>query len=319
MDLEIHIPISPTDGFFNRVRYLVRSWQINGGGGLSYRFVVTVGADETPYDFSERVPWAKDQPISWRWFDRDLFRRHSWWGTINDRFRAEIEADYLLLMDADMLVTGPIAEALEYLPQSGGVAGVTAFETPFRDLPPGETVEGRWHALFSRVGLGAPSFDFRHSATGRICPAYYNNAFFLADRAAAAAVGRIIFDEMDACDRALGHMPFRDQVAMTMAICRLGLPVTSLPLRFNHFIGRSALPEWENEWQEARVIHYTATDLFSAETDGDSPQTVAQWLDRMQSAELCGIRGRFRDALSRVHEALCETRPADRPPCAPDR
>ena len=50
MDLEIHVPISPTQGFLNRFRYLFKSWQINGDPALSYRFVVTVGADQEPDD-----------------------------------------------------------------------------------------------------------------------------------------------------------------------------------------------------------------------------------------------------------------------------
>jgi hypothetical protein len=302
MDLEIHIPISPTDGFFNRVRYLIRSWQMNAGSGWSYRFVITVGADEAPHDFSDRVPWAEGLPISWRWFDRDLFRRYSYAGTANDRFRADIEADYLLLMDADMLVIGPVAEALQHLP-AGGVAGVTAYETPFRDLRPGETAEGRWRELFSRLRLGELSFDFRHS-TGMICPAYFNNAFFLADRATAAEMGRIVFAEMDACDSAIGRSPFLDQIAMTLAIYRLKLPAGFLSLRYNHFVGQPAVPGWQNEWQEARVVHYTSTDLFVAGTDGHTQQTVGQWLDRMQNVELPGLGGRFRDALALVHHHL---------------
>lgn len=304
MDIEIHVPMSPTEGFFNRFRYLFRSWQINGDRHLSYRFVITIGSDEPPYDFSQRVPWAKDQPISWRWFDRELFCRHSWWGTINDRFRADIKADYLILMDADTLFAGTIADALKLMPSGGGVAGVTAYQTPFRELKEGETPEGQWQKLFAQAGLGVPQFSFRHSATGEMCPAYYNNAFFVVSRNAATQIGKIIFDEMDRSDRILGHMSFRDQVAMTTAIYRLGLATAILPLRFNHFIGRSTLPEFGSEWQEARVIHYTATELFNAEADGVSVDSVAQWLSRNQATKLEGIRTKFREALKATHDGI---------------
>ena len=90
MDLEFHVPISPTEGFFNRLRYLFRSWQIYGDRGLGYRFVVTVGADQEPEDLLDRVPWARGEPIVWRWFPRHLFRRHSWWGNPANNRRTSV-------------------------------------------------------------------------------------------------------------------------------------------------------------------------------------------------------------------------------------
>ena len=304
MDLEIHVPISPTEGFFNRLRYLFRSWQIYGDRGLSYRFVVTVGADQEPEDLLDRVPWAREQPIAWRWFERDLFHRHSWWGTINDRFRAEIAADYFVTVDADMLFAGPIMEAIEFLPSNRGIAGVPAYETPFRDLRVEETSAERWQHLFEAVGLSPPVFNFVHSATGGFSPAYFNNAFLIMTRDTAQRLGAEIFREMDNCDRSLGHMPFRDQLALTLAIQRLGLKPISLPLRFNHFVGEPAPRELREEWREARLLHYTMNNIFNSERDAHSPEAVSAWLECAKMHNLTGIRGRFYDVLKRVHEAL---------------
>ena len=303
MDLELHVPISPTEGFFNRLRYLFRSWQIYGDRGLGYRFVVTVGADQEPEDLLDRVPWARGEPIVWRWFPRHLFRRHSWWGTINDRFRADIVADYFVTLDADMLFAGPIAQALELLP-NGRIAGVPAYETPFRDLGPGETSAGRWQHLFAAAGLRSPAFTFVHSAAGGLSPAYFNNAFLIMHRDIAHRLGAQIFDEMDNCDRILGHMPFRDQLALTLAICRIGLKAAALPLRFNHFIGEPAPSEFREEWREARLLHYTNNNIFNSERDAHSPASIAAWLREIDANRLDGIRSRFYETLKNVHEAL---------------
>lgn len=304
MDLEIHVPISPTDGFFNRLRYLIKSWQLYGDRGLSYRFVITVGADQEPEDLSERIPWARGEPIAWRWFRRDLFRHHSWWGTINDRFRAEIAADYFVTVDADMLFAGPIFDAVELLPRDRGIAGVAAYETPFRALSPGETSIRCWQDLFAAVGLPPPIFDFVHGATGGASPAYFNNAFLLMARDTAHQLGSQIFAEMENCDRALGHIAFRDQVALTLAIHRLGLKPVSLPLRYNHFIGESAVTQWREDWRDARLLHYTANNIFNSERDAHSPNTVSAWLEHAKTENLTGIRGRFHEVLKTVHEAL---------------
>jgi hypothetical protein len=303
MDLEIHVPISPTPGFFNRVRYLLRSWQIFGDPNLSYRLVITVGVEQDPEDLSAWVPWASGQNIAWRWFNGVPFRRHWWWGTINSRFQADIEADYFLMVDADTLFTGPIGEAIALLPSDNGIAGVMAYASPFRDLLPGETSAQRWQQLFAALGFGQPRLAFAHSASGEACPAYYNNAFLLMRRETAKKIGQIIFHEMENCDRAIGNMMFRDQIAVTQAIERLGLSPVSLPLRYNHPIG-DAGPASCDEWSKARLFHYTVNDTFNAERDGDSPQSIAAWLERTRDRGLSGARGRFRERIETVHRRL---------------
>src|SRR5438067_1106598 len=105
------------------------SWRMYGDPGFRYRFVITVGADQDPQELMNCVTWVHDFPVVWRWFDRDLFRRYSWWGTINDRFRAEFAADHVLLMDADMVFTRPIKDPFALLQKNGGIAGVPAYET----------------------------------------------------------------------------------------------------------------------------------------------------------------------------------------------
>jgi hypothetical protein len=143
-----------------------------------------------------------------------------------------------------------------------------------------------------------------HSATGTPCPAYFNNAFLVMPAASARQLGNLIFDEMENCDRAIGRHPFRDQIALTLSIYRLGLPAVALPLRFNQYIGDTAVVEARNEWQQARVIHYTSNDLFNAEDDGHSPETVTRWLARTASAGLIGVRARVRETIEGVHQHL---------------
>jgi hypothetical protein len=304
MELEIHIPISLDDGFLNRLRYLVKSWELLGDPGLAYRFIITIGGTAEPIDLSVRAPWIRHYPISCRWFNDSYFRRHSWWGTINDRFRANIASDYALFLDADMLFIDSISESLSWISAGCEIAGVTGYGSPFRDLHGGETSQERWRNLFATLALPPPTFNCAHSATGEPCPPYFNNAFLLVNRDVARALAPVIFHEMENVDAATGHNHFRDQIALTIALCRLGIRPMTLPVRFNHYLWESNAPTNLQEWKQACVLHYTDNDIFSSEEDCRSTGTVEAWLERTPPSNLVGIRRRFRDALDTVHTKL---------------
>jgi hypothetical protein len=61
--LEIHVPISPTPNFFNRIHYLAASLRDAGGLAAESLIVVTVGEDQDPVDLAAQLPWARKYPI----------------------------------------------------------------------------------------------------------------------------------------------------------------------------------------------------------------------------------------------------------------
>src|ERR1022692_4732842 len=118
-DLEIHVPISPTTNFFNRVHYLAAALKRRGGPLSESRIIVTVGADQEAVDVSSHQPWSRQYPIRWRWLERTLFARHSFFGTALARFREPFQARNVLMLDADVLIHREFTDLIQSLDREG--------------------------------------------------------------------------------------------------------------------------------------------------------------------------------------------------------
>ena len=70
--LEVHVPISPREFFFNRVRYLAKSLRSLGGDLADSKIIASVGDPSPPVDLDELLPWAREEGIEWRWVDKLL-------------------------------------------------------------------------------------------------------------------------------------------------------------------------------------------------------------------------------------------------------
>jgi hypothetical protein len=303
--LEINVPISPTPGFLNRLHYLIRSWELTENSKLHYRFIVTVGADQEPSDLSSLAPWLKDRAIEIRWIDRQLFKKYSWVGTGLERLRQSYEADMVLLADADILFSASIDEAVQSVP-AGGLAGVMAYASPFFNEKHPGTTEEWWQRIFAAANLSAPRFCHAPSMARPEghdrSPIYFNFGFLLLSPKACNRLGEIIFDEIANVNSVLQTF-FRTQIGLTLAIERLNMDVRTLPLRFNHPLGY-ADNEFRDEWQNARIFHYTGDQLFSASRDGESETTVENWLQTHRTEPLSGVNGTFFRTIDRVHAFL---------------
>jgi hypothetical protein len=63
--LEIHVPISPREFFYNRVRYLAKSLRSFGGDLADSKIVVHVGDPSPPVDLDQLLPWAREEGIEY--------------------------------------------------------------------------------------------------------------------------------------------------------------------------------------------------------------------------------------------------------------
>jgi hypothetical protein len=306
-DLEIHVPISPTEHFFTMVHYFAASLRVNGGRLAESRIVVTVGADQPPADLRERLPWSRRYPIEWRWLDRELFRRHNYFATAVDRFRGPFQARAVMLVDADTLIAGRLDDLVDGVMKAPAFAGVIAHVTPF-SLNPERSPADWWRRIFAEVGLSAPEPVCEHTGWGmmekspqaRYCPAYFNLGMLMAPREIMARLGEVIYAELEAVNRVLAT-PFRCQIAVPLALARTGVPWRSVPMRYNFPNDTTIVSHYRADFADVRMFHYLRAGPFDKARDFQNVRSVRAFLKR---TDLSGVNAMFQERLAEVHREV---------------
>jgi len=241
------------------VQCLAHSLRRNGGAYRDAPIVVTAGNDVIEADLPKRLPWLNSNGIELRWATVEDYKRLSYFAQGQQRLNYEYTADVVLFMDADMLVAAAFDELIDAVFQQDIVAGVIAYNSPF------EAIQSRaltWDHVFGQFGLRAPRLDFEHTGWGyftndesrRYCPAYFNYGFVCMPRAFARRIGSI-HEETRARVREVAACDFDAQIALTVAIARLGLPARALPMRYN-FANHALLEALHAaEVPHARILH----------------------------------------------------------------
>jgi len=307
VDVEIHVPISPTPNFFTMVHYLAASLRLNGGALAASPIVVTVGEDCEPDDLTRRLPWSRRYPIEWRWLDRDLYRRHIYYATALERFRLPFRARTVLLLDADVFFAGTFDDLLARIRAERALAGLVAHVTPFKTCPE-HAPEDWWARIFASAELAPPAFPCEHTGwpiapaaeAERRCPPYFNLGMLLAPAAVMRAIGSVIYDEMAAVDRVL-ETPFRCQLALTLALVRLGIPWHAVPMRYNFPNDQPIAEHYDADLADVRLFHYLRVGSIDKARDFASPGAVAAMLRR---DDLDAVNGAMARRLAPVHAAV---------------
>jgi hypothetical protein len=275
LDCEIHVPISPTPAFFNQVRLMAASFRRFGGPLRNSKIVVTVGAEQQS-DIAGRLScWSRDYGVEWRWLDPDVYARHNYWGTAVERFRQPFESKYVLFLDADVLAISPPELATSPVTETGGIAGLIAHVAPFDDPL------ASWTAITEAAGLGKPPLVARHSGwglmdysfEGQYAPPYFNLGVLFCSSDAARALGTRLYEEMEIVD-GVRDTVYRCQIALTLAIIRLGIAWYELPLRLNF---PNDLLFWRGHQAEAariQLMHYLREDELDRTVDFASDEAL---------------------------------------------
>ena len=303
-DLEIHVPISPTPNFFTMVHYLAASLRLNGGALAESPIVVTVGEDAEPEDLYRQCPWSRRYPIEWRWLDRDLYRRHIYYATALERFRLPFRAATVMLIDADVFFTGSFDEVVARCRTDHALAGLIAHVTPFKTRQE-HAPEDWWSRVFASAGLGAPPLVCEHTGwpvapadpAERHCPPYFNLGMLVAPAAVMHAIGDVIYEEMAAVDRVL-ETPFRCQLALTLAVLRLGIRWDPLAMRFNFPNDQPIASHYVTDLADVRLFHYLRVAAIDKARDFVSRASVDALLAR---TDLEGVNADMARYLRPVH------------------
>jgi len=270
---EVHVPIAPTPVFLLRVRLLAAS--LARYSGLDCRLVVTVSRDVEPYDLHAAEPWSRLSGVEWRWMSRSDYAELGMWGTAMKRFTYDFERPFVLMLDADTLCTGSLAE----LPAlaADGIAGVMAWVTPMHDPPPfrdgrTRTAEQLWNDLHAHAGLPAPSLDHEHPGwrimpgapdDHRRAPAYFNLGMLAGSAAAMRTVGARVLPDLHVVDTFVDTR-FRCQLGLTLSAAHCGVPLVPLPLRFN-FPNSPWFWDDHPDDRDVRLLHYANTEEIDRE------------------------------------------------------
>lgn len=302
--LQIHVPISPTPSFFTMVHLFAESVRSFAGLFSDARIIVSVGEDCEPFDIAHSRPELEQYGIEWRWTDRELFKRHSYFATGLDRWAEPFECDYVLMADADILIMGSLNDLPNFLPSPRSIAGVIATKPPFTARGKGDD-DTRWPELYLAAGLTPPAFEFpipghgTHYPLSGIAksPAYFNFGFVIGRNEAMNAIRKTFHS-----DYLVAHEFMKSvvaaQAALGLSITRHELEAAALPVRYNFWSQDKYLRHFPQEADDARVLHYL-NGPFRKHGDTDSLTDVEAWV-KARSATPDPVERLLVDALTRV-------------------
>jgi hypothetical protein len=290
------------------VRYFAASLRLNGGALADSRIVVTVGADDEPSDLYLNQPWSRRYNLEWRWLPRELFRQKSFFATALERFRYRFEAPMVVLVDADVFVSGPFDDWVARVQSERALGGLIAHVSPFESMAGAGSNREAWRRLFKVAGLGEPELTCEHTGWGalcqderyRRCPPYFNLGVLIAPPDVVNKIGEVIYDEMAAADR-FGDTFYKCQLALSLAIQRKHLSWAALPMKCN-FPNDQALGEkYARDAEDVRLFHYLRIGAFDKRRDFMSPDDVTRMLAR---TDLTGVDRTLQMHLRRVHRQV---------------
>jgi hypothetical protein len=308
----VHVPIAPTPVFLLRIRLLAAS--LARFGGLDCRLVVTVSRDVAPYDLHAAEPWSREAGVEWRWMSAEQYAAHGMYGTAMMRFTYAFETPFVLLLDADTLCTGSLADVPRRV--GDGIGGVMAWVTPLLEPPvPREggplAPERFWEDLFASAGLAAPPLDHEHPGwrvmndvpAHRYAPPYFNLGMLAGTAEAMGVLGRTVLADLEVVDRFV-ETRFRCQLALTLSGLRSGIPLVPLPLRFN-FPNSPWFWDGHPDERDVRLLHYVQQE----EIDREALSSLADLEALATLTELSPPNALMRD---RVRDLLSDMRSDER-------
>lgn len=282
---EVHVPISPTEGSFTRVRLLAATLREFGGKLADAPVIVSVSRDIEPYDLAAALPWSRELGIEWRWIDAATYAAHGCHGAAIERFTYDFRAPFVVMLDADTVVTGPLDDLLE-LADHDAIGGVAAYSAADFAHPDGEPRTGEvfWRELHEHAGLVPPTLPLEYSGWGimdadpdrRHAPAYFNLGALAGSASTMRRIGAVIYQSMAAVDSYCASH-FRCQLAVTLAIAQLDCAWSALPVQWSFPNDERFWERYPDDAADIRILHY---HQVARTVEMESPEGLAELLAR---------------------------------------
>lgn len=317
--LEFRVPISPNEKYMRMLQYFMESLQVFAGPvARAAHCVVSVSPEVKQFDIYEAYPWTRNHSIDFQWVDVDSFKKFSYFATGFHRLTVKSDADIVVLIDADLLVTGNFDSVIIQSYREQRVLGFIAHVSPFENLPdqPEASSEWYWQRVFEEADLPRPKLEFEHTGWGlmstkplyRYCPAYFNFGFIIAPRVSVDLMGLTYTEEIAAVDRVV-DIWFKSQIANTLVFARHNISVGALPINYNfplHVDNEQIRrlnpdPDGLNSSEDIKIFHY----LGDGEVNKDHFSTEESLNEVLRREKMSEPGAVFLRKLKLVHEKVC--------------
>jgi len=278
MTIECRVALSPTPAFINRTLLLAASVREFYPDAIVRAYVgdtegTTIEVIHAAWNTLIRADvltyvTPRDECDEWKW------TRSPFLAAMNDRFRRpKVEADHVLIMDADVICTGRFDEALESC-----VAGVMTHVPPMPRIG--------MLQLWRMFAGDDPQDEYLHSGAGIMCDADARSPWYA--NSGIVFLPRKRFEDMiDPYHGAIGWLRstltdtyWFDQLALGLAAAYAKAPVQALPLRYN-FPNQDAFDQaYPVDLADCRFLHYLRTDTVDRDADFESVAAIQRFIAR---------------------------------------
>jgi hypothetical protein len=296
----ILIAASPTTAFYSQIAALLVALRKLPWSDWTPTVHVFLGGPREP---GVEDAWRLHlEAASLHWASDRHFAADGDWAQSDDLMRcAPRDADVLLMLDADTFPVAPLTDVLEDVQRTGTVAGVIA-HYPFPGFP-GCSVREGWQRLTDGIVDASLDFAFSHTLMPpgtpeslRLTPFYVNGGVVFFPR---TRFEDLTVRYLEIRPRLMSRMPnadFTGQAAVTLAIAACGVPVRSLPMRYNFPNDPIADRQYPDELARAATFHYLRTDSF----DRHRIFASAAEYDRFLSLPLSGSNRAFQQHVEAI-------------------
>lgn len=279
MVLEVRIPISPRPAWLNRVRLIaasVRRYHPDAIVTVScYPPNCLIMDGDRPGNYVHIETFRFRYPMDAD-FDAWAGTRSEYLATMMDRYKPPFYGDHILMLDADVLCTGPLDELFEW----DAIQGVQAHVPPFS--------ASHWRQLFLQCGLPLPAMVHEYSGFGpmftdqscRLGPWYANSGMIFGPRKLFEQIAEPYGEMIRLMRGIMSDTYWFDQTGLALAVEAAGVMLRSLPLRWN-FPNQAAFDKaYPEELADVRFIHFLRTDTVDRDRDFEDVHAMHRFIAR---------------------------------------